>query len=492
MANDKPTCKYDYGTGSKKACPHPPMTNPNTGEVMDYCIFHAPMADKTGRDEEFWRAFEEYFNETKCVFSTASDEKKGGGVLDCEGFVIPDTGERFQGRVFPFSVFFKKVKFDFWANFKKAEFKGDALFLEAKFVGWVDFRQVKFEGRADFKKAMFEGAALFGEAKFEKWALFIGAKFGGWGNFWRTKFEGVAVFIEARFEDISDFEEAEFVAGGHFPGARLCGTNFTEVDIRGIDFSRAVLGEFAQRAEYRGGVITRLYPLGSADFTGAQYNAHNVYLQHPFSRDFLRGLIYRAIPFVYEYCLAWIRRKVLKRNIRLPEFHPPSKLARFRRTRFTGVDTSAVDWSKNPRLGRDIRYQQFLKQFWDRGPGYKFLYFIWWLTSRCGESFKRWLGWSTVIVLSFAFVYANVSAENGKPLVAECPISGVSNPADLGYPPFITALYFSVVTFTTLGFGDVIPVSDWGKVAVGIEVILGYFMLGGLIALFANKLVRRE
>jgi len=56
------------------------------------------------------------------------------------------------------------------------------------------------------------------------------------------------------------------------------------------------------------------------------------------------------------------------------------------------------------------------------------------------------------------------------------------------YTPF----YFSVVTFTTLGFGDVKP-SDWiGQLLITIEVISGYVMLGGLISIFANSLARRS
>ena len=42
------------------------------------------------------------------------------------------------------------------------------------------------------------------------------------------------------------------------------------------------------------------------------------------------------------------------------------------------------------------------------------------------------------------------------------------------------------------GFGNDVPVNDSGRIAVMIEVILGYIMLGGLISLFANKFVRRE
>ena len=76
--------------------------------------------------------------------------------------------------------------------------------------------------------------------------------------------------------------------------------------------------------------------------------------------------------------------------------------------------------------------------------------------------------------------------------VARCgDVFTVSNDAPVE-PCFHTALYFSVVTFTTLGFGDVTQTRGLGKSIVGAEVVLGYVMLGGLIALFANKLVRRE
>ena len=52
-------------------------------------------------------------------------------------------------------------------------------------------------------------------------------------------------------------------------------------------------------------------------------------------------------------------------------------------------------------------------------------------------------------------------------------------------------MYYSVVTFATLGFGDIVPLDKGARAVVGAEVILGYIMLGGLISIFANKLARR-
>lgn len=52
---------------------------------------------------------------------------------------------------------------------------------------------------------------------------------------------------------------------------------------------------------------------------------------------------------------------------------------------------------------------------------------------------------------------------------------------------FIHALYFSIVTMTTLGFGDIAanPGSVWGQVLLMFQVILGYVLLGALITRFA-------
>lgn len=56
----------------------------------------------------------------------------------------------------------------------------------------------------------------------------------------------------------------------------------------------------------------------------------------------------------------------------------------------------------------------------------------------------------------------------------------------------VTPYYFSIVTFTTLGFGYVTPLNRAGEIWVTAEVILGYLMLGLLISIMANKIARRS
>jgi len=54
----------------------------------------------------------------------------------------------------------------------------------------------------------------------------------------------------------------------------------------------------------------------------------------------------------------------------------------------------------------------------------------------------------------------------------------------------VTAFYFSVVTFATLGFGDITPVNSLGRIWAILEVAFGYLTLGILITLLARKMTR--
>ena len=54
---------------------------------------------------------------------------------------------------------------------------------------------------------------------------------------------------------------------------------------------------------------------------------------------------------------------------------------------------------------------------------------------------------------------------------------------------FLEALYFSLVTFTTVGYGDIIPVGV-SIILSSIEMILGVTMVGIWTATLARKITR--
>ncbi len=57
---------------------------------------------------------------------------------------------------------------------------------------------------------------------------------------------------------------------------------------------------------------------------------------------------------------------------------------------------------------------------------------------------------------------------------------------------WLSPFYYSVVTFTTLGYGDILPSSWFGEMLVILEVVVGYSTLGLLLSILANKVARRS
>ena len=63
-----------------------------------------------------------------------------------------------------------------------------------------------------------------------------------------------------------------------------------------------------------------------------------------------------------------------------------------------------------------------------------------------------------------------------------------SRSADTALTPF----YYSIVTYTTLGYGDITPQNWVGEVLVVAEVIMGYTTLGLLLSILANRIARQS
>jgi hypothetical protein len=59
------------------------------------------------------------------------------------------------------------------------------------------------------------------------------------------------------------------------------------------------------------------------------------------------------------------------------------------------------------------------------------------------------------------------------------------------YQTSLSPLYYSVVTMTTLGYGDAVPTSIAAQILASIQALLGYVGLGGLLSILSNKLARR-
>ena len=148
-------------------------------------------------------------------------------------------------------------------------------------------------------------------------------------------------------------------------------------------------------------------------------------------------------------------------------------------TNFTGIETGGILAASNRRFVRDIEDQQYITQQKERSKFNKYFWIpVWHMTCDCGRSFSLFFLWCLLVAAIFGDIYL---------LFAEAWF-----PEPWKWSA-ITPYYYSLVTFSTLGFGDVTPrlSNGWAQLTVMAEVFLGYLGLGGLISIFANKLARR-
>lgn len=151
-----------------------------------------------------------------------------------------------------------------------------------------------------------------------------------------------------------------------------------------------------------------------------------------------------------------------------------SGITDFTSANWVGTDMRGVDFSGAYLLRRFAMDQNYIKEFRESSRWSGYIYYIWWFTSDCGRSVGRWLGNIGVFALLFAGLYTQVDVAYG-----------------MHENSWFMPLYFSIVTMTTLGYGDVLPASTTAQVISVVQVLIGYVMLGGLLSIFSNKLARR-
>ncbi len=216
-----------------------------------------------------------------------------------------------------------------------------------------------------------------------------------------------------------------------FSGSTLTGANLTEADCRSSKFVGS---------RFRDSI------LNGADFTSADLQ----------DVDFTNSEIIKT-----EFREANLQKSQLR------------NLNGFRDANWIGVDIRGVNFSGAYRIRREIMDQNYLHEFRNQGKLFEFYYQMWLFTSDCGRSMRRWGSLIVIQMVIFAFLYNFVAIDFGD------------------YPTFLSPLYHSVVTMTTLGYGDTLPMSATAQIVVMIQVTLSYAMLGGLMALLTNKLARR-
>ena len=322
-------------------------------------------------------------------------------------------------------------------------FKDSVKFEKTDFQKEVFFGNCVFQDAVYFRRTVFQNSCDFGESKFGGAALFRGTTFCGKACFRQTSFQQVADFNEVQFQENAVFRNAIFQDAAHFSSAFLN----KELDCVQARFSETT-------------VFNHSKFLGEIDFTSARFAV---------------AASYRDVSYIPDTIWQWLRNKFTHQSDQPTEFY---------------LDSEDINGVLNPFFKRYVADQQFVRAFKEKHP---FWALIWRWSSDYGRSLALWAFWSLLIALSFSLVYMPAPTWFPEWLQEIMPrFHQVTITEENEDFTFWKSFYFSIVTFTTLGFGDVVAANTSARILVTLEVIFGYVMLGGLISIFANKLASRS
>jgi uncharacterized protein YjbI with pentapeptide repeats len=241
----------------------------------------------------------------------------------------------------------------------------------------------------------------------------------------------------------SDFTGAN-LAGACFSGALLTQANFSGTDLSGVDLSGAKLDN----------ALLQDSSLSRASLQDANLSGANLCNSNLTDTDICRADLTSAN-------LAHAKVDGIRYN---------------RQTRFRGIRLEGCYGSS--RFRRFAEDQDYIEEFKEAHPNY---YRVWMGLTDCGRSLLRVVAWSLGLSLLFSAIYFALGEDAFQ----------IDNKDGLHWNLF-TTIYYSMVTFTTLGFGDITPRTPLAAAIVMCEVVIGYVMLGILISILATKVARRS
>ena len=338
-----------------------------------------------------------------------------------------------------------------------ASIKGNVFFLGVIVGGDLSFlKNALIEGDAVFKHAQIEGNALlrgatiggnlsFAEAKIRGGALLVGVTIKGNAWFDYAKVGGDASFVRAAIEETADFSGALFA--------------------RALDFSNGSFGSWMAFSLCR---AKRLW-LGSHRPTTNPLvsDRSGVKLAHADSADAF-----------WRFACRTFEEEGRKKEADAAHYFERIWHCRSLRT--------------NPL--RESLYERETDRRWTRRLGrsvMKIVYSGFWLldcfllrwTTAYGASLPRLFATWAVLIGSFTSVYYLLAFSGAQLFNPTSP--GLRFPLSFG-----RALYFSIITFTTLGYGDIQPMPGLGSALTATEAILGGIMMALTVLVVGRKFMR--
>jgi len=379
-----------------------------------------------------------------CIFHASAEEKTEKEFEKALKEYIQEIKEENKDYNFRDFIFIGYIEFNNtvfktdYTSFLGAIFQEDVEFIAATFIGCSLFFGATYKGDVRFIGADFQGYADFREATFEKAA-----------NFWGATFEGDAYFEEATFKGDADFRKVKFLLLNNFMGATFEG----DTDFGNVIFSP---GNKLNLKVTESGII-------SFEHTFLE----NVFLD----LDLDNGVL---IDFTDS----------LLRNTKAQKKQIENHILQEERKEFSQAREVYLLLKNNfHSIGRygDESWAFKKEKDMERKSYFHFKTIHKWLGS-CflngifgyGEQPGKVIISAIIIILIFTFLFMSYG-------ISDTSIGGFTS------KNYLDCVCFSVITFTTLGYGDFRPVKGCCRICAGTEAFIGALMMALFVYTFARR-----
>ena len=334
-------------------------------------------------------------------------------------------------------------------DFCSISFNKKAIFDKANFEWDVNFQNSVFIGQANFIDTIFGNRSVFNNCRFNDGVDFRGATFNGRTTFLKANFDGIINFTTSRFMKGAFFRKSVFERNPHFIATRFGGEAY---------FRRAC---FKEGADFRRAKFT-----DETDFSAIKSDGEVVFTLPSNDEE------YAALPPFLE------RPEYGASAYRLAKQTAQDQGNYRKASNYHYAEQCAIEYAKR----HSFKLKPYHKDFWLYDNPKQFIsnwfeFLFYRLLFGYGEKPHRILVAWIVVIISFTFLYwvsggvvlqdINLERSNG----------------------FFNCLYFSVVTFTTLGYGDFHPVG-WSRIFAGIEALSGAILMALFVVALTRKYMR--
>jgi len=402
-----------------------------------------------------------------CKGEARFDKSKFEREVDASRAIF-ENGAHFVGTTFEGRAEFSEVEFQKSGNFERAIFEDEAWFYGTVFSGFCFFIHVSFNRDAIFSYSKlnhtdFSYAYFYGKASFEKAVFFSRGGMGG------TKFND-----EARFEEAVclgraiDFNDA-YINDGLFSLPKGRGDPYYNDTKTYYDFSNAVIGDIELRNDNPDEIFDH-FRIYNTEFEEFQFDKYSSNLSpewnlHTFKGEFRPNQDPEDVSMLLStYLKAKNSAKQVGDLEAASEFFV--KEMRYRRKQY--LETRKKD--------NVSRYKSM--KLWGKSKG------NWILdkTTQYGEKPWRVFILSVIIIVGSSIIY---------PITDGIRTSGgdvLQYTGDGLILIFWKFLYFSTVTFTTVGYGDLQPVGTAAQAIAAVESFTGAFLMALLIFVLGRSI----